>query len=284
VLAVSIVASLTVIACGSSPAAPTPSATTSTTTTPTPTPAPPSPAPATTAPDGTLLLEGLPVDLSQLNYSDIVARREGRDPEWLPLDDFGRLLPVSSARPVSMPNPQPTFYAPLGTPVYAVVSGVVSQIPTLYSRDYSVMISSGERGGVWEHEHIMNVTVRVGDRVTAGQRIGEVSDYECTWSRNSLASDPLCQSRLGLVEIGPCSTAARRRSTAARLRPNSSRRPRRTGSSRSSTQRAHASKRHSGMRGSIRRAPGHAAVHLAQSCRGLSAARGSASQLASRLP
>ncbi len=201
-LAVSIVASLTVIACGSSPAAPTPSATTSTTTTPTPTPAPPSPAPATTAPDGTLLLEGLPVDLSQLNYSDIVARREGRDPEWLPLDDFGRLLPVSSARPVSMPNPQPTFYAPLGTPVYAVVTGVVSQIPTLYSRDYSVMISSGERGGVWEHEHIMNVTVRVGDRVTAGQRIGEVSDYECTWSRNSLASDPLCQSRLGLVEIG----------------------------------------------------------------------------------
>ena len=64
------------------------------------------------------------------------------------------------------------------------------------------MISSGGSGGIWEHEHVKNVSVRVGDRVTAGQKIAEVSDYECVWGRNSLASDPLCRSRIGLVELG----------------------------------------------------------------------------------
>lgn len=194
------------IACGSSPAAPSSTtATTTTTTTPT-TPAPTTPttpAPATAAPDGTAFLERLPIDLPVLDYNDIVSRRTGHDADWAPIDDFGRLMGITDVRPTASRNPQPTFYAPLGTPVYAVVSGVVSNIPTLYSSDFSVMIaSSSQGGGIWEHEHVINVSVRVGDRVTAGQRIAEVSNYECAWGRNNLASDPICQSRLGLVELG----------------------------------------------------------------------------------
>jgi hypothetical protein len=101
-----------------------------------------------------------------------------------------------------MPNPQPTFYAPLGTPVRAIVSGVVSTTTLLYSGDTSVMINAGSSGPIWEMEHVIKVRVRVGDRVRAGDTIAEVSDYECKWGRNGLASDPLCLSRMGLVEIG----------------------------------------------------------------------------------
>lgn len=194
------------IACGGSPSAPSasssPSAAPAPVATPSPTPTP-TPTPTTpAAPDGTILLESLPLNLAALDYTAIVARREGRESDWVPLDDFGRIFAITSARPTAQANPQPTFYAPYGTPVLAVVSGTVTAIPTLYSNDLSVMIASTGQGGTWEHEHVINVTVRVGDRVTAGQQIAEVSNFECVWGRSSQASDPLCQSRLGLVEIG----------------------------------------------------------------------------------
>ncbi len=158
--------------------------------------------PTTTASDGTILLEGLPLDLASVDYAFVYSRRQGRESDWRPLDDFGRMFPATESRPVSQPNPQPTFYAPLGTPVLAVVTGVVTSIPTLYSNDFSIMIASSGQGGTWEHEHVMNVRVRVGDRVTAGQPIADVSNYECAWGRNGSATDPLCQSGLGLVELG----------------------------------------------------------------------------------
>jgi hypothetical protein len=152
--------------------------------------------------DGTLLLQGLPVNLAAVDLAAVVARREGRDADWRPLEDFGRMLAGNSSNPTPRPNPQPTFYAPLGTPVLAVVSGTVSSVPTLYSNDFSVMIESPGNGGVWEHEHVINVRVRAGDRVTVGQHIADVSNYECVWGRNNSPTDPLCQSGLGLVELG----------------------------------------------------------------------------------
>lgn len=143
------------------------------------------------------------MDLSALDYAAIVANRAGREDDWLPLDDFGRVIPASSVRPVATMNPQPTFYAPLGTPVVAAVSGTVVNVPTLYSNDFSVMVGRADgTGPVWEHEHVINVRVRVGDRVVAGQQIAEVSNYECVWGRNGLATDPICASQLGLVELG----------------------------------------------------------------------------------
>jgi hypothetical protein len=189
-------------ACGGSsvtPASPTPG-TAATNTGSTTTTTPPA---AGTAADGTIYLQHLPIDLSTLDYDAMVAGRTGREDDWLPLEDFGRVNASSSARLESGANPQPTFFAPLGTPVVAVVSGTVSEVAPLYSNDFSVMIASGAKsGGIWEHEHVMNVRVGVGDTVVAGQHIGDVSDYECSWGRNGSPDDPLCQSHLGLVELG----------------------------------------------------------------------------------
>lgn len=89
-------------------------------------------------------------------------------------------------------NPQPTFWAPLGTPVLAPVSGVVVAIPVVWSGDDSVMIAAdGDQDWVWEVEHVIDVAVAVGDHVRAGQTIAVVSDY-----------DVLNTPGVGLVELG----------------------------------------------------------------------------------
>jgi hypothetical protein len=151
-----------------------------------------------------VLLEHLPIDLSRLDYAAIVANRQGRDADWLPIHDFGLVFPATELRPTSKTNPQPTFYAPLGTPVFAVVSGTVTATPRLYSNDSSIMIAAHSASGapIWEMEHVIKLRVRVGDVVVAGDTIAEVSNYECAWGRNSNPADPLCASGLGLVEMG----------------------------------------------------------------------------------
>jgi hypothetical protein len=89
-------------------------------------------------------------------------------------------------------NPQPTFIVPLGTKVHSLVDGVVVNVPKLYSNDYSVHVgASSESSTVVETEHIINVTVKVGDKVKAGDVLGEVSDYDA----HNYAG-------LGLYEIG----------------------------------------------------------------------------------
>jgi len=76
-------------------------------------------------------------------------------------------------------NPQPTFVVPLGTKVRSIVDGIVVSIPTLWSGDYSVQITEDGRMQKWiyETEHLINPTVKVGDKVTAGQIVGEVSNF-----------------------------------------------------------------------------------------------------------
>ncbi|KKT72199.1 MAG: hypothetical protein UW69_C0100G0010 [Microgenomates group bacterium GW2011_GWA2_44_7] len=68
-------------------------------------------------------------------------------------------------------NPQPTFVVPLKTPVRSLVDGIVVSIPTLWSGDYSVQVTADGQMQKWiyETEHLINPTVKVGDRVTAGQ-------------------------------------------------------------------------------------------------------------------
>ena len=63
--------------------------------------------------DGTLLLQRLPIDLTAVDFALVVSRREGRDPDWRPLEDYGRVFPANSARPTSATNPQPTFLIPI---------------------------------------------------------------------------------------------------------------------------------------------------------------------------
>lgn len=77
-------------------------------------------------------------------------------------------------------NPQPTYILPLGTPVRSLVDGIVVDIPTVWSGDYSVMVGTGDDKSPWryETEHVINVVVKVGDKVKAGQVVAEVSDFD----------------------------------------------------------------------------------------------------------
>lgn len=92
---------------------------------------------------------------------------------------YGFFVPANSVGPVKS-NPQPTYILPLGTPVRSLVDGIVAAMPTLWSGDISVQITEDGQLQQWvyEMEHVIRPTVRVGDRVTAGQIIGEVSDFD----------------------------------------------------------------------------------------------------------
>lgn len=107
--------------------------------------------------------------------------------------DYGFVIPGDQAATgQDKANPQPTFLLPLGTPVRSLVDGVVVNVPQLYSGDYSVQVgSSKDSQWLFETEHVKNPIVKVGDRVTAGQVVAEVSDWDS--SHNS---------GLGMVEIG----------------------------------------------------------------------------------
>jgi len=107
--------------------------------------------------------------------------------------DFGYVIKAAnSASGQDKASPQPTWLAPLGTKVHSLVDGVVVNIPTLYSGDYSIMVGADANSQwLYETEHVINPLVNVGDRVTAGQEIAEVSDYFTTSGAG-----------LGIVEIG----------------------------------------------------------------------------------
>src|SRR3989344_1830597 len=91
---------------------------------------------------------------------------------------YGFYIPAGNDNPAKY-NPQPTFVVPLGTPVRATVDGVVAAIPTLWSGDYSIQVTENGKMEKWiyETEHLINPRVKVGDRVSAGQIVGEVSDF-----------------------------------------------------------------------------------------------------------
>lgn len=77
-------------------------------------------------------------------------------------------------------NPQPTYILPLGTPVRSIVDGVVANIETVWSGDYSIQVTKSGKLERWvyETEHVLNPKVKVGDKVTAGQIIAEVSNFD----------------------------------------------------------------------------------------------------------
>lgn len=106
--------------------------------------------------------------------------------------EYGYEVPGNSAsNGQSRLNPQPTFIVPLGTKVRSLIDGTVISVPKLYSNDYSIHVQGQGSDLIFETEHVMNVTVKTGDKVTAGQVIAEVSDYD---AKN--------YNGLGLVEIG----------------------------------------------------------------------------------
>ncbi|MCA9328688.1 peptidoglycan DD-metalloendopeptidase family protein [Candidatus Saccharibacteria bacterium] len=104
--------------------------------------------------------------------------------------EYGFTVPANSVGPEKK-NPQPTFILPLGSKVYSLVDGEVFDVPKLYSNDYSVQVQGENSDLIFETEHVINVLVKKGDKVKAGDVIAEVSDYD---AKNYAG--------LGLVEIG----------------------------------------------------------------------------------
>lgn len=105
--------------------------------------------------------------------------------------EYGRKIVNSISPGAGRLNPQPTFLAPKGTKVRAIVDGTVYDVPKLYSKDYSIMVQGKDQSIIFEMEHVKNPTVKKGDKIKAGQIVAEVSDYD---SHNL--------NGLGLVEIG----------------------------------------------------------------------------------
>lgn len=108
--------------------------------------------------------------------------------------EYGRAAAANNTMGAGRLNPQPTFIAPLGTKVHALIDGVVVNIPKLESGDYSVHMQAGnggENATTFETEHVINVKVKVGDKVKAGDVIAEVSDYDA----KNIAG-------MGILEIG----------------------------------------------------------------------------------
>lgn len=104
--------------------------------------------------------------------------------------DYGFEVPANSAGPAKK-NPQPTFILPLGTKVHSLIDGEVFDVPKLYSNDYSVMVKGEGSELIFETEHVINIKVKKGDKVKAGDVMAEVSNYD---AKNYAG--------MGLVEIG----------------------------------------------------------------------------------
>jgi hypothetical protein len=63
--------------------------------------------------------------------------------------------------------------------VRSIVDGIVVAIPTLWSGDVSIQVTADGKMQKWiyETEHLINPKVAVGDKVVAGQIIGEVGSF-----------------------------------------------------------------------------------------------------------
>ena len=125
---------------------------------------------------------------------DLVFTQDSFPEETVPalFTDYGTEVAGNSANNwQSRLNPQPTFIAPLGTEVHALIDGEVVAIPQLYSGDYSIHMQGKGSDLIFETEHVINLKVQIGDKVKAGDVIAEVRDY-----------DAINYHGLGLVEIG----------------------------------------------------------------------------------
>lgn len=91
--------------------------------------------------------------------------------------DYG-IQDIRSPNDPTKRNVQPTFILPLGTKVLAPIDGVVTKVETLYSNDWTIWFAkSAGSGWSYETEHVSEPTVKVGDKVTAGQVVAQVSPH-----------------------------------------------------------------------------------------------------------
>ena len=122
---------------------------------------------ATKVPVKAALMQSLPVDVSAVLSAGPIANSSRT------FGGFG----MPKFHDPNQRIPQWEFSVPLGTPALSPVSGTVSDIHILWSDDYTVMIRGDQGDWVWEVEHVINVEVRVGERVEAGQQVATASDF-----------------------------------------------------------------------------------------------------------
>lgn len=148
----------------------------------------------------TPLLESLPIDVRAVNWADVVKFKttySGGGMQNFPLLPFGL-----EESPGGQRDPQPGFYAPLGTDVLAPVTAKVVVVKQLEHGDWTIMFAPAEKGSdYWETEHVIAVKVKVGDLVKAGQPVAKISDVDCQLSK-AAGNDVYCRTGLGLVELG----------------------------------------------------------------------------------
>jgi len=136
-------------------------------------------------------IESLPLDpIAPLNV-DLKGAGQGKGLTYVPFG-FNTGPRGQGAVGSGSVNPQPALYAPIGTVVLAIKTGTVIKISKLYSNDYNIMIAAeNDNKNVWELEHVIDVKVKEGDKVKAGQPIAKVGDFDERYTPG-----------IGLVEFG----------------------------------------------------------------------------------
>src|SRR3990167_4142355 len=127
------------------------------------------------------------------HFTKALAQVLSGDPIYQKLiwSDYG-IQDIRSPNDPSKRNVQPTFILPLGTKVLAPIDGVVIRVETLYSKDWTIWFArSMEDTWSYETEHVSKPIVKVGDSVTAGQVVAEVSPHGSEHTRG-----------FGILEIG----------------------------------------------------------------------------------
>ena len=113
------------------------------------------------------------------HFTPELARVLSGDPIYQKLiwSDYG-IQDTRSPNDPTKRNVQPTFRLPLGTKVLAPIDGEVTMVEVLYSDDYTIWFAEN-KNSTWnyEMEHVINPIVKVGDKVTAGQVVAEVSTH-----------------------------------------------------------------------------------------------------------
>ena len=123
-------------------------------------------------------IESLPIDPKAPLNVDLKGAGQGKGLTYVPfgIDTGPRGEGAIGSGTV---NPQPRLYAPLGTDVLAIKTGTIIRITKLYSNDYNIMIAApNDQKNIWGVEHVIDVKVKEGDRVKAGQVIAKVGDFD----------------------------------------------------------------------------------------------------------
>ena len=136
-------------------------------------------------------IESLPLDPTAPLNVDLKGAGQGKGLTYVPFG-FNTGPRGQGAVGSGSVNPQPVLYAPIGTVVLAIKTGTVIKISKLYSNDYNIMIAAeNDKKNVWELEHVIDVKVKEGDKVKAGQPIAKVGDFDERYTPG-----------IGLVEFG----------------------------------------------------------------------------------